>query len=353
MLKIAFILPSLANRGPILVVRDLSAELEKLGHSCTVFYFDQLEPIDFSVPVRRIRYKSKLDFNEFDIVHSHGLRPDRYVYKNKSLINAICVSTMHNIIIEEYKSVNNYIYAWLVQTLWTWSLKRHDAIVCLNQEMKKYYAQFFKEKPLVVAYNGRSISAEGQNMPSDDLEQIDSFKKKFTILGSVCLVSKRKGLHQIINALPSLPGYGFLLIGEGPELEQLKSQARALHLDDRCLFLGARSETKGYYRYFDIFIMASYAEGMPLALLEAAAMEVPAICSDIPVLREILSTQETCFFRPDDTIGLVSAINKVVNERKAYAQGIKALYDSKFTGRAMALKHEGIYRELTAKKQLI
>src|SRR5215217_5773337 len=352
MLNVAFILPSLANRGPVLVARDLSAELRKLGHSCTVFYFDQLEAIEFEVPVQQIVYKSKFDFSGFDIVHSHGLRPDRYVYKNRRSIAAVTLSTMHNIVIEEYRAVHSYLYAWLIQLLWTKSLKHHDALVCLNEEMKNYYLKFFKKKPITVVYNGRNITS-GSDLPSADIEHINQFKKNHVIIGSACLVTKRKGLHQIINALPALPEMGFMLIGEGPELQQLKEQARLLGVADRCLFLGARLQASSYYRYFDLFVMASYAEGMPLALLEAAAMQIPAVCSNIAVLKEILTEEQTCFFELDDTGSLISAVKKLMAGSDGYATRIKALYDEKFTGRAMALNYQKVYQKLTTKTQLI
>ena len=41
-MKIAMILPSLANKGPILVARDLCIEYKKMGHECSVFYFDDI-----------------------------------------------------------------------------------------------------------------------------------------------------------------------------------------------------------------------------------------------------------------------------------------------------------------------
>lgn len=353
MLKIAFILPSLANRGPILVARDLSAELDKLGHLCTVFYFDEHEAIDFAVPTQQITYRDRFDFQDFDVVHSHGLRPDRFVYKNRRAIKAVCLSTMHNIIIEEYKTVHNYAYAWLIQQLWIQSLKRHDALVCLNREMKSYYRRFFSKKPITVVYNGRSIAEGPENIPSEDLEKIIQFKEQYTILGSACLVTKRKGLQQVINALPSLTGYGFMLIGDGPELEQLKVQARQLNIAGRCLFLGTRPQAERYYPYFDFFVMASYAEGMPLSLLEAAAIGLPTLCSDIPVLREILSEQETCFFKLEDTADLVNAAERLRIGRETYAKNIKALYDAKFTSGAMALNYQAVYNELTTNKQLI
>ena len=45
-MKIAMILPSLANKGPILVARDLCIEYKKMGHECSVFYFDDIVEVE-------------------------------------------------------------------------------------------------------------------------------------------------------------------------------------------------------------------------------------------------------------------------------------------------------------------
>lgn len=79
-MRIAYILSSLANSGPIIVAYDLVQLMVKNGHEVEVFYFDNKIQLKFPCPVHQISLKHKFPFDRFDIVHCHGLRPDLYIY---------------------------------------------------------------------------------------------------------------------------------------------------------------------------------------------------------------------------------------------------------------------------------
>ena len=118
-MRIAFLTPSLANKGPVLVVRDLITQLVlDPNNHVELFYFDDIPDLTFPVKTQRISAKDKFYFEDFDVVHSHGLRPDYYIFKNRKHIKAACVSTIHSIVTEEYKARFNALVGWLVQKLW-------------------------------------------------------------------------------------------------------------------------------------------------------------------------------------------------------------------------------------------
>jgi len=68
-MKIAFILPSLANKGPIIVVRDIVDNLvaNPIVQDIIIFYFDEKVELDFSCKTKRISFKDKIDFDYFDV----------------------------------------------------------------------------------------------------------------------------------------------------------------------------------------------------------------------------------------------------------------------------------------------
>lgn len=74
------------------------------------------------------------------------------------------------------------------------------------------------------------------------------------------------------------------LVGDGPEAEQLRARATACAAP--VVFLGARADVPRLMHAADVFLFPSIIEGMPLALLEAMAMGLPCVCSDIPENRE-------------------------------------------------------------------
>ena len=70
-LNIAFIIPSLKANGPCIVCRDLAVQMIAHGHHCVVYYFDECGNLDFPCETVRITMKTMIDFEQFDIVHSH------------------------------------------------------------------------------------------------------------------------------------------------------------------------------------------------------------------------------------------------------------------------------------------
>src|SRR5690554_1213968 len=95
-LNIAYIVPSLSNRGPIKVVYELVKQLEQ-SHTIEIFYFDENKELNFDVPTHHISFFSAINFDKFDIIHSHGIRPDAYLFFHHHKIKkAKSVTTLHN-----------------------------------------------------------------------------------------------------------------------------------------------------------------------------------------------------------------------------------------------------------------
>lgn len=85
-MKIAYIITSLANAGPIVVVNDLVCQMTAHGHEVDVYYLDSKVGLDFTCPTHQLSIMSTVDFDKYDIVHCHGLRPDIYVLLRKPFV---------------------------------------------------------------------------------------------------------------------------------------------------------------------------------------------------------------------------------------------------------------------------
>ena len=86
-----------------------------------------------------------------------------------------------------------------------------------------------------------------------------------------------------------LPSNARLVIaGEGPLKSQLNALVKTLALGDRVLFPGFQIDVLRWMRAADGFVLSSRWEGLPIALLEACACELPAVITDIPGAREVL-----------------------------------------------------------------
>jgi glycosyltransferase involved in cell wall biosynthesis len=85
-------------------------------------------------------------------------------------------------------------------------------------------------------------------------------------------------------------GYGFQvrIVGDGPDRSQLEAYAAEKGI--AVVFEGARSheETRALLGKADIFALSSFAEGVPVALMEAMAMEIPCVSTSIAGIPELI-----------------------------------------------------------------
>lgn len=200
-MKIAYLIPKPANTGPILVVLELVKAMSKHGHDCTVFYFDEGDEVLFPCKTQRISFFQKINFREFDIVHSHGLRPDCYLFLHKPLrCKALCLTTLHNYIIPDFSYQYNKFIAYTVGNLWMLALRRHDTIVTLSKDALQYYRRRLPARKLTYAYNTRQVALDAP-LDVQTRQQILQFKQGAVTLGVNAALTDRKGIDQVIRAL--------------------------------------------------------------------------------------------------------------------------------------------------------
>jgi glycosyltransferase involved in cell wall biosynthesis len=128
-----------------------------------------------------------------------------------------------------------------------------------------------------------------------------------------------KGYDRLIeafNLVVSLaPTAELWLLGDGPERATLESQAREAGLESRVHFVGYTADPYPWMRFSDVFVQSSRREGLPVAVLEAAACGARLVAFDSPGgTREILSAIPGAQLVPDgDVNGLARAISRALS----------------------------------------
>lgn len=342
---IAYIIPSLRNVGPVLVVKELVKQMTKEGHYCHVFFFDNQKEVDMACPISQISFFKIMDFDKFDIVHTHGIRPDAYVFLHKK---AHCrtrfISTLHNYIFRDLSYQYNKLIALIFGYLWIFFLSRHNSIVALSKDAVSYYRKWIKESRLTWAYNTRSIPLN-EKLEAQELNQLVSFKQNHILIGVNALLTKRKGIDMLICSLKGLPQYKLFIIGDGKVKPHLVQLAKNCSVYDRVYFAGYHKDAYRYLPYYDVFAIPSRSEGFPLALLEASIIGVPTVCSDISVFKELYTDQEVSFFKLEDINSLIEAIKRVVVNR-TYSENIHKKYINNYSPAKFAQKYIAIYESV-------
>ncbi|SEI82188.1 Glycosyltransferase involved in cell wall bisynthesis [Pseudomonas linyingensis] len=112
------------------------------------------------------------------------------------------------------------------------------------------------------------------------------------IFGTIGRLVPVKGHIHLIEAFARIkdeyPGTTLAIIGEGRSRDELEAAIERHGLQGRVRLLGAKDDALQYVRAFDVFVMPSLSEGLPLALLEGMSGHLPVIGSDIDSLRPIL-----------------------------------------------------------------
>jgi glycosyltransferase involved in cell wall biosynthesis len=126
-------------------------------------------------------------------------------------------------------------------------------------------------------------------------------------------LADQKGQDTIVRALVDLPGWHFVIAGEGERRSELERLARDLGVHHRLHLLGALpyEQVVQYYGIADIFVFPSLHETFGISAVEAAMLGVPTIAADITVLREVLTIDgETpvAFVAPGDVPAWVEAV---------------------------------------------
>lgn len=345
-MKIAYIVPSLANKGPIIVVRELVKQFAAHGHECTVYYFDERTELTFDCPVQRIRSKQRPPFESFDIVHSHGFRPDRYVRRFREYGGqTLYVTTVHSYVLADLRYQYNRIISLVFGNLWMYLLKRHDKIITLSRDAVRYYRKWFPDEKLTYAYHTRTLNECSARLSESETREIDCFKQNSPLIGMNTFLTECKGVDLIIKNLKELPDYRLWVTGDGPERKKLEALAVREGVSSRCYFAGYRPDAYRYFDRYDIYAMASRSEGFGLVLLEAALYGCPTVCSDIPVLKEIFQEGEVAFFDLKNAKSLREAILKASDD-KTMGGKMRRRYEQSYAPEHFYHRYLEIYNDL-------
>jgi glycosyltransferase involved in cell wall biosynthesis len=130
-----------------------------------------------------------------------------------------------------------------------------------------------------------------------------------------------KGQHVLLDTLATLLSEGrrvhLTLVGQGPDTDSLKVQAARLNLGDALTLTGAVNQDQilDYYHRADAFVLPSFAEGLPVVLMEAMALGVPCVTTHITGVPELIRDGvEGLLVAPSDGKGLTAAIARLMDD---------------------------------------
>jgi|GEM_PF-66557 len=198
--------------------------------------------------------------------------------------------------------------------------QRSAYVIALSESWKTYYTSACNLKPsqAIVLYNPIVV-------PATIPERTGGQKIRFVFLGRI---GQRKGAFDVIHAIARLPEsqrerIELLLAGDG-EVNQARELVDSLGLQDCVKLLGwIDAETRNQLLSdSDVFVLPSYNEGLPIALLEAMAWGLPAITTPVGGIPEVVDQKNGFLVEPGNVEQIAAAMQTLIeNESLRLAMG--------------------------------
>ncbi len=227
-----------------------------------------------------------------------------------------------------------------------------DAVV-VNCEYLKRHLEEDEHVPagrIQLCYNGIDLEA----FHPIDVPRPAELPRDALVIGVVCALRPEKGLSTLLEGFArvrqSRAGMKLAIVGSGPMLEPLQSEARALGIFEDCVFVPATAEVTKWLRAIDIFVLPSLSEAFSNSLMEAMACGCCAVATNVGGNPELVLKGETGLrFEPGDSEGLSLALRTLI-EDKALRQRLAAagaeFISQRFSTRAAAERMGEIYTKL-------
>ncbi len=194
----------------------------------------------------------------------------------------------------------------------------------------------------------------------EDLRKELGIGRESVVLGTVAFLRNYKGIHLCLEAVEWLrhkfPSLKYLVVGEGPEDLRLREQAKALGIESHVSFLGFRADVHRVLATLDIFVLPSTeAEGVPQAITQAMAMNVPVVAASTGGIPEVVEHQVTGLLVPANDVRLLREylLTLIEDERLRIRLGKKGrdFIVGSHSSEAMIENVEGMYASLWKKEK--
>ena len=250
--------------------------LQEMG--ITHYTIPDIESKNPVVIFKTARILKRIIKNEkISIIHAHHRMAAFYISFFRLFCGRVFFATSHNTFYNK-------------KLLTRFSYKKCTLIAC-GQKVKDNLVDFFgiREERIHVIHNAVKPFLEKQEL--DPL--VDHFRKQgFFIVGNIGRLSKQKGMEYFIESMPKIlsekPKTAFFIVGSGEDENKLKSLVDSLELNKNCIFTGYRSDCQNIASQFDLLVLSSLWEGLPLTPIEAFSVKKTIVATRVDGTPEVV-----------------------------------------------------------------
>ena len=316
--------------GVVISVDNFTKALREKGHEVYVFapkikgkykdkdkYLTRLPSIKILAKVEPEIYSPtpwpnkafrKMFTEDFDIIHAHGNGPYSFLgYSMAKLKGIPFVMTFHTIhtLYTHYIFNGKLITPRMVAVALKTFANRCDGILAPSEKMKKELRKYGVKKNISIIPNFLDTS-KYQKYEEGYLHKRLNLAKETPLVLTVVRIGKEKNIDFLLKVFKLVfeqdKKTHFVIVGRGPERDNLESLAKKLGIYDRVHFTGLieYEHMPSVYRDCLLFVFASYTETQGVCILEAAEAQVPSVVSDDTAFANMVVDGENGFTLPLD-----------------------------------------------------
>lgn len=266
--------------------------------------------------VHRIIKKEKIS-----IVHTHHRMATFYMFFLKKICNVKIISTLHGCFSDK-KFLTHLIY------------KKIDIIAC-GENVKITFSKNYNIDNNVTVINN-AIKKEKNEDVNIGLDDYNKSHKKVAFIGRL---SEEKGVSDLLEAmhiiLKNEKSISLIIVGEGPQEEELKKKVKELKIEKNVVFLGYQDRIQSIINQIDLVVLPSYTEGLPLTPIEAFLCGKPVVATFTEGSAEIIDDNINGFLVPIGNIEiLANKIQMILQDKSLYNKmcvEAKKSYNQRYT----------------------
>lgn len=174
----------------------------------------------------------------------------------------------------------------------------------------------------------------------------------------VARLAELKGLSILLEAMVAVaevhPGVNLTVVGDGPERQRFETLTRQLGFDGSVSFVGYRSQAEvvDHLAATDVFVLPSFAEGVPVTLMEALGSAVPVVATQVGGVSELVEHDRNGFIvRPGDVDELADRLIELIGDaelRQRFGNAGRALVHAEFASSHEAARLETLFANTLA-----
>ena len=292
--------------------------------------------VEFTVGIFARVVSEQLSIPLVHTYHTNWEDYTHYITKNKKILDDICKKLLKYLVVFfEDKTVtelivpSNKIYN-LFKDKYKFTKNIH--IIQTGIETSKFYKENFNQKDI------------------NSLKKKLGIKKKDFVVMTVSRLAKEKSVDRIINNHKELvkkySNMKLLIVGDGPDIDKLKDEAKSLGVSDSVIFTGKvpLNDIPIYYQLGNVFVTASKSETQGLTVVEAISSSLPVVAvKDDSFVNSVIEEFNGFVFTDDEKY--INSISKLYEDKELYNRlsNQSRLLSADFSSEYFALKVLKVY----------